>query len=185
MRTGCCTLSSLLDISKIKSLHIDGQQIDEVHFRGEVIYVCKRVPELGLRLEARTKEDGTKQIYVMAKYLDYAHRYRYYDEDTIVSSNTYTHWIIYSNTNQIGSGVLSANKFQKRITFRAYNDDGTFEYGLAIPKTISYPATSITIRAVVGYKTDTKRRQIVYSDVLRASWNTLNENGPLKTSNVD
>lgn len=178
-------MSSLLDISKIKSFHIDGQQIDEVHFRGEMIYVRKRVPELGLRLEARTKENGTKQIYVMAKYLDYAHRYRYYDEDRIVSSKTSTHWIIYSSTNQMGTGVLTVNKCQTRLTFGAYNDDGTFGYGLTIPKQISYPATKITIRAVVGYKTDTERRQIVYSDVLTASWDTLNKNGPLKTANFD
>ncbi len=143
-------------------------------FRGVMLYVKKRMPEVTLTLEA-----VDDKIKLTGKFVDYEHRYRYADERVYSSSLKYTHGITFRLTSYSSTTNLTTSGMN-RLNFGAYSDTGTFTYYLASGSSGYRTKTTKNYYRAWIYCTDpdTGRGVLIGSGVLGISYDALLETGP-------
>ena len=136
--------------------------------------LVKRFPPtvtLSLSTKDVTNEDGsvTQKIVITGQSDIGVNPDNYYDEYRSADGK-YGHGILIVNTRYLGSQSLTyGTSAASRKTFTSYTDDGSFVYRLT-PTTVS---TTYAFRAYVYYEKPNGSRAFAYSDVLRASYNSL------------
>lgn len=136
--------------------------------------LVKRFPPtvtLSLSTEDVTNEDGsvTQKIAITGQSDIGVNPDNYYDEYRSADGK-YGHGILIVNTRYLGNQnlIYSTSAASKKI-FTSYKEDGSFVSRLT-PTTVS---TTYAFRAYVYYEKPDGSRAFAYSDVLRASYNSL------------
>lgn len=170
-KMGCFTLSRQLDLNKFKDVFLNSLRVGEMWFRGVLLYVKKRKPEVTIEVTA-----SDNKIHVTAQFVDYEHRYRYADEHTY-STTGKTHGLAYRRNQGFSDGTNLSTL--SKLNFGAYASDGTFTYHFGSGTASGGYGTKSTkfyVQAWICYvDPETGKTALARSSVFGCTYNTLSQ----------